>query len=94
MSELKYISLYLGVVSLIAIILTLHDKRAAKNRNWRVKERTLLLVSALGGSVAMLLTMLTVRHKTRRAKFMVGIPVMIALQIAAVLAVLHWRGVF
>ena len=86
--------IYLGVVSVIAITLTLHDKRAAKKRNCRVKERTLLLVSALGGSVAMLLTMLAVRHKTRRAKFMAGIPVIIALQVAAVLVVLHWRGVF
>ena len=90
---MQYLSLYLGVVSVIAIILTLHDKHAAKKRNWRVKERTLLIVSALGGSVAMLLTMLAVRHKTKHAKFMVGIPVFIALQIAAVLAVLHWRDV-
>ncbi|MFA5657895.1 MAG: DUF1294 domain-containing protein [Oscillospiraceae bacterium] len=89
-----YLAIYLGVVSLIAIVLTLHDKRAAKKRNWRVKERTLLLVSALGGSVAMLLTMLAVRNKTRHAKFMAGIPVIVVLQIAAVLAVLHWRGVF
>ena len=91
---MQYIYTYLGVVSVIAIILTLHDKRAAQKRNWRVKERTLLIVSALGGSVAMLLTMLAVRHKTRHAKFMAGIPVIIALQVAAVLVTLHWRGVF
>lgn len=91
---MQYLYIYLGIISLIAIILTLRDKRAAKKRNWRVKERTLLLVSALGGSVAMLLTMLAVRHKTKHAKFMAGIPVIIALQIAAVLAVLHWRGIF
>ena len=91
---MQYLTIYLGVVSMIAIILTLHDKRAAKKRNWRVEERTLLIVSALGGSVAMLLTMLAVRHKTRHAKFMAGIPVIIALQVAAVLVTLHWRGVF
>ncbi len=91
---MQYLTIYLGVVSVIAIVLTLHDKRAAKKHAWRVKERTLLLVSAFGGSVAMLLTMLVVRHKTRRAKFMAGIPVIIVLQVAAALAVLHWRGVF
>ncbi len=90
---MQYIYTYLCIVSVIAIILTLHDKRAATKRNWRVKERTLLIVSALGGSLAMLLTMLAVRHKTRHAKFMAGIPIIIALQIVAVLAVLHWRGV-
>ncbi|MPN11338.1 hypothetical protein SDC9_158639 [bioreactor metagenome] len=91
---MQYIYIYLVVISVIAAILTLHDKRAAMKHTWRVKERTLLIVSALGGSVAMLLTMQAVRHKTKHAKFMVGIPVIVVMQIAAVLAVLHWRGIF
>jgi len=52
-----------------------------------VKERTLLIVSVIGGSVAMLITMRCARHKTQHAKFMVGIPVIIILQIAAVVLV-------
>lgn len=91
---MQYLYIYLGIISLIAIIITLHDKHAAKKRNWRVKERTLLVVSILGGSVAMLLTMLAVRHKTKHAKFMVGIPFIIILQIATALTVVRWRGVF
>jgi len=69
----------------------LGDKSSAKKGRRRVKESTLLIVAALGGSLAMLLTMLAVRHKTKHAKFMVGIPVIIALQIAAAV-VLIWRG--
>ncbi len=91
---MQYLTIYLGIVSLIAAVLTLHDKHAAIKHAWRVKEHTLLIVSALGGSVAMLLTMLAIRHKTKHAKFMAGIPVIIVLQISAVLAVLHWRGIF
>jgi len=72
--------IYLAVISLFAVILTLHDKSAARRNAWRVKERTLLAVSALGGSVAMFLTMLAVRHKTRRTKFMVGIPLIMLIQ--------------
>ena len=87
---LPYIAVYLISISLLAVFLTLRDKRAAKRQKWRVKESTLLIVSALGGSIAMLLTMLTVRHKTKHAKFMIGIPVIIALQIAAV--VLWWQA--
>jgi len=49
-----------------------------------VKESTLLVIAALGGSVAMLITMRVIRHKTQHAKFTVGIPVIIALQVAAV----------
>lgn len=44
----------------------------------------------IGGSVAMLAAMRIVRHKTKHAKFMVGIPVIIILQIAAVLFI-WWR---
>ena len=97
--------IYLGVISLIAVIVTLYDKAIAgysykvspKDKNGksnkkgpklRIPEASLLLISALGGSVAMLLTMLAVRHKTKRAKFMVGIPAIIILQFAAVGAIL------
>ena len=86
---MSYIAIYLAVISLLAIILTIRDKRAARQHKWRVRESTLLLVAALGGSVAMLLTMYVIRHKTKHAKFMVGIPVIIVLQIA--LAVAVWR---
>ena len=73
---------YLAVISLLAVVLTVHDKNAARKGTRRVKERTLLAVSAVGGSAAMFLTMLAARHKTRRAKFMVGIPLIISAQIA------------
>ena len=71
----------------MAVIITIHDKSAARRHKWRVRESTLLLVSALCGSVAMLVTMLLIRHKTKHAKFMVGLPVIIALQIAAVILI-------
>ena len=80
---------YLAAVSLFAAGLALYDKRAAQKGSWRIRERTLLIVSALGGSAAMLTAMLIARHKTKRLKFMLGIPVTIALQITAI--ALAWR---
>jgi len=85
---IPYITIYLAAISLLAIYLTLRDKRAAKRSKWRTKESTLMIVAALGGSVAMLLTMRVIRHKTKHAKFTVGIPVIILLQIA--LAAAAW----
>lgn len=82
-----YIAIYLATISLLAVILTLRDKSAARKSKWRIKEHTLLIVSALGGSIAMLITMRVIRHKTKHAKFMVGIPVIIVLQIVAALFV-------
>ena len=77
---LLYIVIYFAGVSLWAIGLTMHDKKAAKSGSWRIKERTLLLVSAIGGSVTMLATMRIIRHKTKHSKFMVGIPVISVLR--------------
>ena len=88
---MQIIWIYLGIINLVAVILTLSDKRAAQRNRWRVKEQTLILISAVGGSVAMLIIMRLIRHKTKRAKFMIGIPVIIILQVAAVGLYLWWR---
>jgi uncharacterized membrane protein YsdA (DUF1294 family) len=85
-----YIIIYLVIISIIAIILTVHDKRAAQAKSRRISEKTLMFVSAIGGSVAMLAVMRAIRHKTKHMKFMVGIPVIIVLQIA-VAVFIWWR---
>ena len=46
-----------------------------------------MLLSALGGSVAMFVTMLMIRHKTRHSKFMIGIPIIILFQAVVLLYV-------
>lgn len=77
--------IYLAIISVISIIVCVYDKLAAKtNPRHRVREATLLILSALGGSVAMFLTMQAIRHKTKHLKFMLGIPVIVILQIALV----------
>lgn len=73
---------WLGLISLASVVVTVADKVKAVRHNWRVKESTLLILSVLGGSVAMLITMLLIRHKTRKPKFMVGIPIILVLQLA------------
>ena len=83
-----YICIYLTAVSLTAAILTVYDKQAARRGLWRIKESTLLIAAAAGGSAAMLIAMHLIRHKTKHAKFMAGLPAIIILQAAAVF---FWR---
>ncbi len=73
---------YLIVVNLIAMLLTLSDKRRAIRHRWRIPENTLLFFAAIGGSPAMYLTMLGIRHKTKHKKFMIGIPLIFIFQMA------------
>ncbi|MCH5303337.1 MAG: DUF1294 domain-containing protein [Ruminococcus sp.] len=71
---------YLAIINLVSIVVTAYDKHCAIKGNWRVKESTLILISALGGSVSMYITMQIIRHKTQKVKFMLGIPLIIVLQ--------------
>lgn len=63
--------------------------RASDTRR-RIPEKTLFLIAAAGGSVGVLLGMYAFRHKTRHLSFVIGVPVILALQIGAVAA--WWFG--
>lgn len=82
--------LYMLIITAISVAVTILDKIAAKRRAMRVPEIILLLLAAMGGSVGMFFTMLIIRHKTQHPKFMIGIPVIFVLQIAALLFFI-WR---
>lgn len=82
-----YFLLYILIISLISVIVTVSDKRRARRNKWRVRESTLLILSALGGSAAMFITMRLIRHKTQKKKFMLGIPLIFLIQVAAIVLV-------
>lgn len=77
----RAITVYMAVISLSSVIVTAADKRFSKRTGrHRVPESTLLWYAVFGGAAAMLITMLTIRHKTRHAKFMIGLPLILLLQ--------------
>ena len=90
--SLRVLFFVLGAVSLAAVIATVCDKIWAIRHQWRVPEKWLLILSALGGSAAMYITMLLIRHKTRHIKFMLGIPIIMLFQ--AVVLVYHFRDLY
>lgn len=78
---LKLLLAYLLLINAAGFTLMLVDKRRARKNKWRIRESTLLLCAALGGSLGSLIGMYTVRHKTLHAKFTIGIPLILAIQI-------------
>lgn len=78
----KLILLYLLTVNAIGFLLMLGDKRMAQKKLWRIPESTLLMAAIIGGSAGCLIGMYTFRHKTRHLKFTLGIPAILAVQIA------------
>ena len=87
---LKTFLCILAAVSAVAFLMYGIDKWKAKRGAWRIPEKTLMLLSFIGGGAAMYITMLLIRHKTKHVKFMVGIPLIIIAQIAAAAAVVYF----
>ena len=77
---MKITLVYLTVISFFSIIITAFDKIPAHKGGRRISEQALLCTAALGGSFAMLITMILIRHKTKKIKFMAGIPLIIIIQ--------------
>ena len=67
-----FLSVWYLAVNLIAFALFAGDKRRAVRHAWRI--RTLLLSAFAGGATGALAAMLLYRHKTRKAKFLILVP--------------------
>ncbi len=78
-----FVFVYLIFINLLAFALFGLDKHRARKHAWRIPERTLLLSAVLGGSVGALLGMRFFHHKTKHRRFTLGIPLILAVQIAA-----------
>ena len=76
------LGVYLLCMNLAAFLLMGADKRRARQHRWRIPEATLFLAAALGGSLGAVAGMRVFRHKTRHWYFVVGMPAILAVQLA------------
>jgi len=72
---------YITLINILGITLMYIDKIKAINKEWRISENTLILVSILGGSIGSYFGMKLFRHKTKHIKFSIGIPIIIVFQL-------------
>lgn len=79
----KTLFIYLTIINLIGFVVMFIDKSRAIHKEWRIPEKTLLMISAFGGSVGMFTGMHVFRHKTKRLKFTLGVPLIFIIQIIA-----------
>ena len=57
------------------------DKKKAENGKWRIQEKTIFMVTILGGGIGTILGMYIFRHKTKKLQFTIGLPVITILGI-------------
>lgn len=76
----KYVFIYILIINLIGFLFMYIDKKRAINHQFRISENTLLLLSILGGSIGSFIGMYKFRHKTKKKKFTVGIPLIFIIE--------------
>lgn len=79
------IGMYLIIVNIAGFLAMGIDKIKAKKKAWRIPEKTLLGLAITGGGLGVMLGMETFRHKTKHWYFKYGVPVILMLEIGAVL---------
>ena len=80
---------YFAAVNLIGFALMGIDKYKAKKRAFRIPEATLFIIAVIGGSIGSILGMYPFRHKTRHRSFVYGMPFILLVQIALIVALLN-----
>ena len=72
--------LYLSIINAAGLLIMFLDKQFAKLHTRRIPEAVLLGTALSGGSFGILLGMALFHHKTRKPKFYISVPLMLAAQ--------------
>lgn len=84
---LKYIIIYVIVINVIGFLAMFIDKEKAKKGAWRIPEKTLMLLALIGGGFGTIAGMYVFRHKTKKLKFTIGMPVIL---ITEIVLIIYW----
>ncbi len=82
MPGIKLLIIYLIIMNVIGLVVMGIDKYRAIRDKWRIPEKTLFVVSLLGGSIGTWFGMYAFRHKTKHWYFVLGMPAILIAQIA------------
>ena len=78
------IAIYLVIINLFGFFIMWLDKRKAKKGAWRIPEKTLFIITAIGGGIGTTAGMYAFRHKTQKVQFVIGFPLITILEIIAI----------
>ena len=76
---------YLIVINVIGFFVMGIDKWKAKRNSWRIPEKTLFLITLIGGGIGTNIGMYYFRHKTKKVEFMIGFPTITIVEIILII---------
>lgn len=80
--------LYIISVNLIAFLCMKIDKIHAQKNKQRISERNLIFIALIGGSLGIWIGIFWNRHKTKKLKFILGIPLILLIQVSLYVLIL------
>ena len=82
---IQNIIIYFICINLIGFFTMFIDKRKAIKGSWRIPEKTLFILTGIGGGIGTTAGMYVFRHKTQKIAFKIGFPMITILEIIAVI---------
>ena len=79
------IIIYFIIINVFGFFIIWLDKRKAKKGAWRIPEKTLFIITALGGGIGTTAGMYVFRHKTQKIQFVIGFPFITILEIITII---------
>ncbi len=89
--SLKSFIIYLIAINIITFLVMGLDKWKAKRGSWRIQEATLFTLVLFGGGIGGILGMIVFHHKTQKAKFQIGFPMILIVEAAMIIYILVKR---
>ena len=83
--SMRNIILYFICINILGFFIMWLDKRKAKKGAWRIPEKTVFIITALGGGIGTIAGMYTFRHKTQKIQFVIGFPFITILEIVTII---------
>ena len=68
-------------INIIGFLVMLIDKKKAEKGKWRIQEKTIFIITALGGGIGTITGMYVFHHKTKKLQFTIGLPTITILEI-------------
>ena len=81
---MKTLIYYLILINIFCLLIAGLDKFNAIKNNFRIPEKVFFILSLIGGSLGTLSGMYLFHHKTKKMKFVLGIPFLLILNIICI----------
>ena len=85
---IRNIIIYFIIINLLGFLMMYIDKKKAIKGKWRISEKSLFVVTLLGGGIGTNIGMNIFRHKTKKMRFSIGFPTILIVEIALIICLI------